>query len=190
METIVLLLENMLGNSSDLQIFRKLYQDDVAYIGYPSKKDQGVGLRESSGLFAISASSENKEAAWDFIKCVFEGDDDNEFGFPASKTKFEKMVKRDTTTSSYTEEDGTVIYPREMQCGWNNYDVKINPATEEEIEILRNLIKNSKINFNDISIIDNMIIEDVRKYFNGKKSLDETLKIIQDKLSKYVNENR
>ena len=185
----VLLLYDMFGHSSNLQIFRKLYQNDVAYIGYPSKKDQGVGLRESSGMFAISASSENKEAAWDFIKCVFEGDNED-FGFPTSKTEFEKMVKRDTATTSYTEEDGTVVYPREMQFGWNNYDVKINPATDEEIETLRNLIKNSKINFTDSSIIDDMIIEDVRKYFNGKKSLDETLKIIQDKLSKYVNENR
>lgn len=38
--------------------------------------------------------------------------------------------------------------------------------------------------------LEEIISDDVGKYFSDEKSLDDTVAIIQDRMKKYVNENR
>ena len=143
---------------------------------------------------AIGASSEYKEAAWEFIKNVITSSkyDEDMNGFPASKAEFEKMVRRCTATEEYTDENGQTVKPIDDEYtayDGNVYD--IGPATEKEVSELRNIIKHSIV-----TVLDNdddgykIIAEEAEKYFSGEKSLDETVSVIQDRMKKYVNENR
>lgn len=53
------------------------------------------------------------------------------------------------------------------------------------------LVKRSK--YDDTNNVYNrysLIKEDIEKYFDGKHSLDETVNIINDRMTKYVNERR
>lgn len=187
-------------SSEDIALYRKMFDDDILYIGYPGVGGNGSFLTSSDyGLLAISDSSKHKEAAWEFIKSYLTAkppvsdDQDNPYNIyniPSSKAEFEKIVKEDMTTEEYVDEDGIKITPRDTSVGYNSFDIKIGPATEEEIETLRELIKNSAGFITSSGNLQEVVSEDASKYFSGEKSLDDTMAIIQDRMKKYVNENR
>ena len=68
-------------------------------------------------------------------------------------------------------------------------DVVIKPYSEEDIQIIKKLIAKSKLVTNNHEISDMIKIE-LTDYFADRKSIDETIAIIQDRVGKYVNENR
>lgn len=72
-------------------------------------------------------------------------------------------------------------------------DVMIEKSdlTENDIDTIIGLVKRSK--YDDTNNVYNrysLIKEDIEKYFDGKHSLDETVNIINDRMTKYVNERR
>ncbi len=166
---------------------------EIEYIGYPGSAG-GVSHIVLGKALAIGASSEYKEAAWEFIKSVVTSCkyDEDMYGFPASKAEFEKMVKRCTATEEYTDENGQTVKP--FNDKYTDYDgavYDIGPATEKEVSELRNIIKHSAVTvFDDGTGGYEIISEEAEKYFSGEKSLDETISVIQDRMKKYVNENR
>lgn len=174
---------------SELQVEEKLFDGDCVFLGYPSDEKKGLAFRNAGETYAISSASDCKDEAWEFVKYIMMSKDEYMQGFPTSKEAFEKLVKRETTTVEYTEEDGTVVKPKEELMEYGNYEIKLTPAKEEIIETFKELLKNSSATSNDFEIAE-LIEEDLTAYFNDSKSLDETVKIIQDKVSKYVNENK
>lgn len=191
----ILLRNESVYNSETIQIDKKLFGEDCVYVGFPSKSGKGTYLN-SSMAFGICSSSDKKEAAWEIIKELLYGENESsnsyEFGgdLPASKEKFEAMVKRDTTTKKYKDEQGNEVEPRNSTYGYEDFEIKLTPATDDEIETLRELIKSSKGIGRSMDSVSDMIYEDVSKYFDGSKTLDEVVKILQDKMSKYINENK
>lgn len=173
------------------------YMDKVfkgaSYIGYPGKNGGVSHIVPQGGVFAIGELSEHKEAAWDFLKSVIDSGkyDEDSTAFPASKTEFEKMVRRYTATEEYIDEDGKTVKP--IHDEWDNFGTvyDIGPAAPEKVDELRDMIKHSKIiSFDDTDAEYEIIAEEADRYFSGEKSLDETISVIQDRMTKYVNENR
>ena len=70
-----------------------------------------------------------------------------------------------------------------------DFNVKVKPVKQDVIDKLKELIDKSVVAPNNTEIMI-LIQEDIQAYFDGSKSLDDTIKIVQDKVSKYVNENR
>ena len=76
-------------------------KDDISFVGYP-----GTGAAFSAvGMgYAISAKSENKEAAWQFVSRILTEDYQNSQnkygyynGFPTNEAVFDKMMKAEAT---------------------------------------------------------------------------------------------
>ena len=76
-------------------------KDDISFVGYP-----GTGATFSgNGMgYAISAKSENKEAAWQFVSQILTEDyqnNQNKYGFyngiPTNKAVFDKMMEAEAT---------------------------------------------------------------------------------------------
>ena len=112
------------------------------------------------------------------------------YNIPTSKALFDNMIKEATTTEAYTDENGNLIEPRNTTVGYNDFEVKIGPASEAEVNTLKELINNAGGIISGTDKAQEMVSEEVYKYFEGQKSLDETVDIIQDKMKKYINENR
>lgn len=182
-----LLNQVYLFDTDSIQQTNKLFRDDVLYVGYPCADGYGSYLLFNDS-YGIASASPNKEGAWEFIKYVMKNS--GEETFPASKEAFEKMVKRDMATEKYTDENGEVVVPRDYETGYSESEtIKIGPATKEEIDLLRDIIKRSRVS-NQLSDVVSMVEEDTEPFFNGEKSLDETVRVLQDKMTKYVNENK
>ncbi len=165
-----LLLERALINSSaDVNIYTTVFGGDEMFIGYPSDKDNGIYME--SGGYGIMSSSEHKDEAWDFIKKVITDDNSSN---SASKDGFEKMFAEESAPH-----DGTHMY--------NGLVAK--PAKKEDADLVKELVK--KASYNPYIYEQYEIIQgDIDSYFAGEKGLDETINVIQDRMEKYVNENR
>ncbi|MCI8306867.1 MAG: extracellular solute-binding protein [Lachnospiraceae bacterium] len=172
---------------------RALFDEDMRFIGFPSADKTKALIIPSSSSLAITASSNEKDAAWDFVKSVITEDEHKKYefgvGIPAGKEQFEKMVRRLTITEAYTEEDGTIIKPLSGESSMNEFEYSFKPFREEEINLIRDMIKNAVVKTDNSAIM--LIVESgLNDYFDGRKTLDELVSVLQDRIGKYVNENR
>lgn len=188
----LLLSAAYIGSTEEIQVYKGLFNNDVEYVGYPTSDGYGSYISPNMS-YAISSSSKHKDAAWEFIKSIMTSEDatnDHMGMMPVSSAAFEEMVKRDSTKESYTDDLGNKVEPRTSSYGYGDYEVNIGPATDDEIQTLRDLIKKSSgvlINSNSAMT---MITEEVDKFFAGDKKLEEIVDVLQDKMVKYVNENK
>ena len=174
---------------SDFQMALKLFNDDYMEVGYPSSSGKGTYFNIQNG-YGISSTSDNKDEAWNFIKEVLKAKDANNFAFPASKEAFEKQMKKETTTTEYTDEDGNKVEPKDETNGYEEIEVKIGPATEEEVALFCDMVTHSRLENTNSDMIE-MLVEDISSYFKGdEKDINNVVKVLQDKMTKYVNENK
>lgn len=189
----LLFMEDYIFCMDNILLRNAASKGNYTYIGYPDKAGGFSHMMPGDGgIFAISAASEQKDGAWEFIKQVITDEYDDSDSFPASNEEFEKMLKRYTAAEKYMDETGQTVRPisdeYEDQDG-TVYD--ICPATEKDVSELRYMIKHSKI---IVPYDENkgygIVYEEAEKYFSGEKSINETISVIQDRMKKYVNENR
>ena len=109
-------------------------------------------------------------------------------GFPTSKAEFDELMEI-CMQDFYKTENGDKI-SNYYSGGYSGYQVTTGPATEKEVQLLRDLINNSKAHESGYGGVKYIIEDDIQEYFDGKRSLDDTVRIIQDRMQKYVNENR
>ena len=189
----LLLLSDEINDIGSIQLSNVLFNDKAVHIGYPSVSNNGIYMRSELSTFAISSASENKDAAWAVIKHLMTGDyskydytRSTNLGIPVSKKEFEKMERFEIATEEYTDEDGNLIKP---VAGSNINGIELDKPVKEQFDVLRDLICKSKYCNNNDSVVE-IIAEDINDYFVGSKDLDKTMEIIQDKMNKYINENR
>ena len=173
-----------------IQFNKKLFDNDVAYIGYPSEDGRSTYINPKDGSLAMTSVSENKEGAWDFIKYIITTQSNSAAYLPSGKKGFEKIIKKNSATEPYVNEEGMVVTPNKGEAGgYEDFRAEAAPLTEDEVQTLYNLIKKGKIKTDNSEIIT-MVTIAVNDYFKGNKSLDDAIGIIQDRVKKYVNENR
>lgn len=175
-----------------IRAYNKVYQGDEIYLGYPDSGCRAYLDTQSAGWrCGIVPSSDHKDEAWKFIKELMLMRAERNYmdcgGFPTSKVKFEELME--TSMAEYYKNEYGDMVSTYFLVGEDSYQISTGPATKEDVQTLRDLIKNSKTReyTYDIKLI---IGEDIQDYFNGRKGIDDTVKVIQDRMSKYVNENR
>ena len=79
-------------------------------------------------------------------------------------------------------------YPK-TTWGYDNWEVEIYAATQEEVDLIWDMIEIAKpVGMNDATIFQ-MINEEATPYFEGQKSAADVAKIIQSRVEIYVSEN-
>jgi hypothetical protein len=75
--------------------------------------------------------------------------------------------------------------------GWGDFEVDIKPATQEDVDTVKDLINN--ITAVDGAITDDIlsiIEEDTASYFAGQKSAEEVAQTIQSRIQIYLSETK
>lgn len=186
--------------------------DKIAMIGMPSVGGRGATLEFNNAL-AICEGSRHKEAAWQFVRGLLTNQSrDNgagykggyvgyDWGFPTNAQAFKAL--EDTARTPQYEKDGDgrpIIDPetgeKRMQAIAWYYDeeqddvIPIYSLDDKELGAVEKIIENaSSGSTGDQEVID-IVLGQVEAYFSGQRSAEETAKIIQSKVSLYVNENR
>lgn len=200
-------------------------KDDISFVGYP-----GTGAAFSAvGMgYAISAKSENKEAAWQFVSRILTEDyqnGQNKYGyyngFPTNEAVFDKMMKAEATptfgetvfSSTYvvgnngtssdgglgerepyysgaTNDKGVHEQPKTTYGFGGNFTVYVYAMTEQEKEVVLDLLKNTTTFMRYDSSLSDIINEEIQPFFKGEKSAADAAKMIQSRATIYVNEQK
>ena len=146
--------------------------------------------------FGISAQSDYKKEAFDFIRIFMEDDFQTEtvsvqcgYTFPGKTSAFDEFCKKQLEIPSvYSPSEG--LYQEKDFYYRSGKKTEIEPIDEERLAYVKEYILNSK----DLPVVDNklleIIAEELEPYYNGDKTLDEVTAIIQSRAEIYMNENR
>ncbi len=176
-----------------IQVYKKMYDDDITLIGYPSEDKEGSYFNFNN-MTGIYSKSKNKEGAWEFVRTLISKEYQmNEWkmnDIPTRKDCFEIKIKKETAKEKYNDEYGDEIIPADFCWSYENFEVQIVPASNEDVRMYRKLIDNTKKVGECNDFILEIILEEAEAYFNEDKNADQTIEIIQNRVETYVNENR
>lgn len=193
----------------EIQLYMEMFGGDVACIGYPTTDgSSGTGIMADQA-YAITSKSGLKDGAWQFIESILtpKEEDENEntrrgmqwWGFPNNKKSLSAMAEAAVEVEYLTDENGELVKDDNgdpipiggthgvgYEDGWS-YDYRI--PTQEEVDIVMDLIGNARAVGGSSDEILNIISEEAAPYFHGQKSVDEAAAIIQSRINIYVSEN-
>lgn len=197
----VLLANAYLYNFQEIQMYNYMFQNDAAYIGYPTTEGKNGHTISASSLYAISSGSTNKEGAWAFIEGYL-ADNTNDrwsFGFSTLKSAFDKSAEEATKVEYLTDENGEQMLDENgepiviggggsMSYG-DGWSYTYHVPTKEEVEQIKELIAHARPANSSNEEIMNIITEEAAPYFQGQKSASDVAAIIQSRIQLYVDEN-
>ncbi len=197
-----ILLENAyISDFQEVQIYPAMYGEPVTFIGFPTT-DGSVGCSMSaSSLYGITAKSDQKDGAWAFIESYLSsaGDSMYSWGFSTLKEKMQEHIDEITKVEYLLDENGEQVLDENGEpiltsggggIGWEDWEYTYHPSTEEEVELVMELISvaTPASNVSNDEIL-NIITEEADAYFKGQKTLDDVVNIIQSKAQIYISEN-
>ena len=164
------------------------FNDDITFVGVPSEDGCG-GLINFNQAFSILDSSDAKAECWEFVKEFFtEKAYEDSYYFPTKKSEFDKAVENAMKKRTYTDEDGVEHEIDDVEY-INNKQIKLDPLNEEERDFIVNYVKSINKVAPDLSDeVMEMGEECLKYYFKGEKTLDETIELLQSKVSLYLSE--
>lgn len=178
-----------------------------AFVGFPTESGTGSSF-SLYDCVAISAGSPQKEGAWAFVRNLLlpNGNTilwDEEYmiptvnGFSMNRETLEKQLAQkywvDENGACYLDSNGMPVEYTEYALGVGNPGdivliAYLLPPTKAQLERFWDLYNAiDHVTGEDAGLLD-IICEQAEPYFAGDKSLEETVKLIQNRANLYVNE--
>ncbi len=172
------LLEEIDLTFRELQLQDMLWGGRCALIGYPTEDgSNGSTFRPRGPQLGISASCENKEAAWEFVRTVMTGPAGSLTDTPLKREQYE--IKRNTSMTVKAPVDFDPVTHEEITAP---------PLTEERAREFDDFFNSiDKIEIWDGPLM-NLIYEICDPYFAGARDLDETIRLLQNRVGLYLSE--
>lgn len=192
----ILLLQSNINSVQNYQMYKGMFGEQIAFVGYPNSERSGNLIQPDGGCVGISAKSKNKDGAWEFLQTMIgkeyqENMKDN-WGFPIMISALEKKFEEDMTPEYYEDENGEQVETMKTSWGYDDFDIDIYAATQEEIDEVWSLLKSTDKYYGSEydEQLTNIITEETEAFFKGQKSAADTAAVIQNRIQIYVNENR
>lgn len=171
---------------NNVQVYADPFPGGVTAIGYPSPDGSPVYTFYGTDALAISARSEAKEAAWNFIENYLTRDGHRfHAGFPVIKDKLDEMI--DEAMEVKLDENGNEIKSQLVLGDGLTYIYR--RPTQEEIDMILYMIDHGKPTEYSSTQLMNIINEEADAFFQGQKTVDQVAEAIQSRASIYVSEN-
>ncbi len=168
-----------------------MFGEPVTMIGFPSEEGIGAAISAESE-YAISARSQNKEGAWEFLRYYLTEEyqkSDEMYGMPVLREALLEDMEVAKERPYWENEDGTKeYYDRTYWIG--DEQIILDPLSDEEAASLLAYIESVTVSqYYDESLL-NIIQEETEAFFKGDKSAAEAAEIIQSRAQVYINESR
>lgn len=168
-----------------------MFGEPVTMIGFPSEEGIGAAIGAES-QYAISARSQNKEGAWEFLRYYLTEEyqkSDEIYSMPVLREALLENMEEAKERPYWENEDGTKeYYDRTYWIG--DEQIIMDPLSDEEAEALLAYVESVTVSdYYDESIIT-IIQEETEAFFKGDKSAQEVAEIIQSRAQVYINESR
>lgn len=174
----VLLMVDLFNTVGSYQLAEARFGEPITCVGFPTVGGSGT-IANMIGRYAINAAAANKDGCWDFLKYVLENEDEG--GFPVLRRRFDDTMKQAMTEELAEGESGAV-----PKAGYG--DLWVYAASQEQVDAFRALVDSADRPYQYHKMILNIISEEAAEYFNDRKSLEETVAVIQSRVGIYVAE--
>ena len=175
--------EVLFDNSSYIDIYaiqeaQRIYgTKEVTMIGMPNEEGSGSCFTFQN-VYAISSASKVKEGAWQFVRTVL--DPDYEAVTSIRKDLFQKQMEAYLDPANEMTGGGSDGY-----TSW-----EYERPSEEVISQFEDLVNQTdRVEWRDSSVYD-IVEEEAKACFAGQRSEEETAKIIQTRITTYMNEKK
>lgn len=164
--------------------------EDMAFMGYPNKDGKGSCIIPNMCI-GVSSKCRNIDGAWEFVRKYLLDDyqEQNNGGFSSTVKGFEKTCMQLKEKPSYEDEGGNIIYYDDTR--WiGGKEVTIEPLTDAEVEDFKNFVYSVDKLVGNLDDVTSIIFEEAAPFFEGQKSVEEVVKIIQSRASLFVSEKQ
>lgn len=174
----------------DLYVTFVAMENAPCFVGYPTTGTPRRSTFQTDTALAITAACIDNDAAWAFVRTTLQEEYQNEiWTLPINKSVFDAKLAEAMKQEFYTDENGNQVEQSKGGIGWGNDEmIEIYAVTPEQRDAFMELLHSTtSVNSYDESIME-IVREETGGYFAGQKTLDETVKIIQNRVSLYVAE--
>jgi len=168
------------NNFDDYQMYRALYGGEIVFKGLPAESRNGYSLITNSS-FAITNNCKDVDGAWEFLRTFLLEDWQREnswYGIPVHKGAFDKML----SDAMSEDEHGA------SSIGWNGFTIELEPLTQADADQIMSLIGSVSGLVGQDEAIWNIISESAASYFSGQTSVQDAVRVIQNRASTYIAE--
>ena len=181
-----------ISSPKDLVHFDLRFGEETACIGYPTADgSSGSSFILHGPILAMSSVCRDKEAAWGFmrrllraesksISWMIQATDYKMSMIPLNRIAYNLYIKSATSKSVQFY---TYIYP-------GGPFMMIPKPTEETCRRFEDLVNNTTQLYWPDDNISTAVWDAIGPYFAGDKTMDETIALVQDRVSLYVNEQK
>ena len=192
------ILFNELGNSGMMDTISAcdIFNEPVTAIGYPCEDREGSYFRLNHS-FGICSQTKNPDGAWDFLRTFVSKEhqtkalvEQGAFYIPTRQDVFDRMISDHQITGEYEDENGYIIEPFSDSYSYGDYTLNYGPLTDAQVQTFMDIFNQTHKLDGSNTIVSNIISEETESYYKGEKDVKETAKIIQNRVTTYVNESR
>ena len=178
---------------SEIQIAEELYGNQFNSIGYPGKG----ALLSFHGAVAMSSSCNNKKLVWEFLRFFMTSDYvENEYAditnskVPIRKDAIEAYIELYEHDDEYIDIFGNKINRTPVGSGIEEYGIgiSIHKLTKEEKKCFYEILESIDGIYGCNQEIYSIIEDEAEDYFDGSKSKDEVISVMNNRIQTYINE--
>lgn len=172
-------MQQYISGYNSITMNQALFNGEVKYLDMPTYSGNSNSKRFYPGrTFSINNKSEMKAEAWEFIKSLLSDEiqsstDMYQFAINLNALKQQEKLQ---LSQGY-------IYDMYKEQGR-----KVKPLTQADIDLINKMIGELKTMAYSDSKAEKIVADGAKEFFTGKKSAQETAKMIQSKINIYLGE--
>ncbi|MBR0207723.1 MAG: extracellular solute-binding protein [Oscillospiraceae bacterium] len=198
-----LLMRVQLSSFANIASDEASFGGDMTYIGYPTASGVGSFLQLSS-CYAISSACSDKDAAWQFVRGFMTAKAvENSWMFPARSELLNKKLQEAMTIEYQKDEKGNYLLddegkkipvpiafvPGEAGEDGMNWEPVYCLSQAQADKVMALINSTDKLYMENTPAL-NIVFEQLDAFLSGQKTAEEVAKLVQGKMSIYVNEQR
>ena len=176
-----IIIETMpIGNFNSPYIIQRYFGEDFVFKGYPTVSGSGNSLSNYTSI-AISAMSEHKEGAWEFLRMIlseqWQRESAKDFTFPTNRIVFEESLARSREGDEIISWAAAKAFPEHIQQDLNVFVDRTLALIDSAVGLPPGYDP----------ILD-IVYEGIDDIFAGRNTPQDAARIIQSRAAIYVAE--